>query len=188
MATALPSEIRIVRAGVAVLGVAAVIAIVCCALPGYQVTEVDSSDCMDRAFDLWGHSSRDDEPCQTFERDLGTEPAGDPMLVIVILGMMAPAVMVWKRGTARSAALWGGAVWLAAVLFVFVAILNYESDSSGCSGVRKVREPLWPTMVLGWMGVALFFGPMVVATTAAVARWRERRRLERERIPPATVV
>lgn len=185
---ALPLERRIVRAGVVCVGVAALVAIVCSFLPGYAVTEVDNSDCMDRAFDMWGHGGRDDEPCQTTERDLGTEPAGSPGTVLVVLLAMTPAYFTWKRGTARSAAAWGGLIWGAAVLLVFVALAAYESDSSGCSGVYQRRETLWPTIVLGWSAVVVFFGPMLLGLVAGLARWRHRRRLARARIPQATLV
>jgi MFS family permease len=185
---ALPLERRIVRAGVCVLAVAALAVVVCSFLPGYRVTEVDSSDCVDRAFDLWGHGGGRDEPCVTTRRDLGTEPAGSPELVLATLLAMAPAWFVWRRGTARRAVAWGGLIWGAAILLFFVAIATYESDTSGCSGVYQERETLWPTIVLGWSAFAVFVGPMAIALVAAIARWRERRRLERERIPPATVL
>lgn len=185
---ALPRERRIARAGVVCVGIAALAVIVCSFLPGYAVTEVDSSDCMDRVFDMWGHGGRDEEPCERTERYVGTEPAGGLGMVFVVLLAMAPAFLVWKRGTARSAAAWGGLIWGAAVLFVFVALATYEPDSSGCSGTYNRRETLWPAVVLGWSTVVVFVGPMLLAVVAGLVRRQDRRRLERERIPQATVV
>ncbi len=182
------TERGVVRAGVVVLGVIAAVALVCCALPGYRVTEVDSSDCMNRAVDLWGHGGGHDTPCVRTARDLGTERAGDPVIALVVILMMSPALAVWRRGRAFVTAGWGGAIWFAGVIYVFIAIASYDGGDAGCTGVYQVREPLLPSIILGWSGVALFFGPMLLAGVAAIARVVERRRLARERLPQATVV
>lgn len=187
MSDALPSERRIVRAGVVCLGIAAVVALVCCALPGYRITEVDSTDCMNRAMDFGGHGGGRDTPCVRTERDLGTERAGDPVIALVVFLMMSPALAVWRRGRAFVTAGWAGAIWFAGVIYVFIAIASYDGGDAGCSGVYQVREPLLPSIILGWCGVALFFGPMLLAGVAAIARVVERRRLARDRLPTATL-
>jgi hypothetical protein len=185
---ALPLERRVVRAGVVGIGIAALVVIVCSFLPGYHVIEHDRRHC-DTSFDLWGHSSRDDGPCIAKVTDLGNEPAGSPTIVVLALLAMLPAVWVWRGGLAWRAVAWGGMLWSAAVALLFVAIASYERSSSGCGdGISHTRETLWPAIVLGWSAIVIFFGPMVVALVGGITRLRERRRIERERIPPAIVV
>ena len=164
-------ERRVVRVGVLVIAAAAALALVCSALPGYQLTEYDRSHC-DDSFDFWGHSSHVNEPCFAEISDKGTEPAGTLPLAFAILMMSLPGIWVWQRGTARSALVWGGCIWLAAIGLLAFAILTYESSSDGCgNGVEIVRHPLWPTYVVGAGTAAVFFGPMLLAAISFATRW-----------------
>lgn len=178
-------ERAVVRGGVVIMAVLAAIAVVSCFLPGFRVTEVDNSDCMDRVFDWHGGSRR--EPCEVTRRDLGTEPAGSPELALVLALIMAPAYAVWRRGTAWASLAWGAAVWAAAVAVFVLLLATHESSSDGCSGTYTVREALLPAVVLGATSTAMFFGPMLLAAVAAVARVIDRRRSPPP-IPEARVV
>lgn len=177
-------ERAVVRGGVVIMAVLAAIAVVSCFLPGFRVTEVDNSDCMDRVLDWHGGGRR--APCEVTRRDLGTEPAGSPELALVLLLVMAPAYAVWRRGTAWASLAWGAAVWGAAIALLAFAVLTHESSSDGCSGTYTVREALLPAVVLGATSTAMFFGPMLLAAVAAVARAVDRRRAG-PRIPEARV-
>jgi len=165
-----------VRAGVICIGLAAVVALIFCALPGYDVDENDGYECF-RTVPNSRHE--ESERCTRIEDPSPTRRAGDAVDVIAAALTILLAFPVYRRGSARAVA--------GSALLVWIVIAIVATASSHLERVSPYLAPRWTIGVLRSASVVVFVGPFVVALAGVYVRWVDKRRRRHEPIPRAIV-
>jgi hypothetical protein len=162
----------IVRGGVLCICVAALVALICSTLPGYEVEfAYDNLECYQSVHD---HGLRERDRCFRVDRHAPTRRAGTGEGVTMAMLALLLAAPVYRRGSARAAAGWGLLVW--------IGLLVHERVSSQ-ETLAAYLVPHWPAIVLRWALLPVVFGPFVLALASVSVRSRWRWSRQREPIP-----